>query len=179
MEIRRVQSCSGVVLRLRGDIKEGDYSRLKSQFRGSETIVGLDVSSAGGILEEGLQIADLVRRKELAVYVDGKCNSACAFIFFSAAKRYVGNEPKIGVHSVSNSRDIEDTESMLLTMKLARISASIGVPQSAVGKMVTTHPGAISYLDQADLSALNASATNPFGNNPEKSGQIGQQSCPK
>src|SRR6201993_634271 len=139
MDIRRLQNFSGGGLRLRGDIKEGDYSRLKSQFRGSETIVGLDVSSAGGILEEGLRIADLVRRKELAVYVDGKCNSACAFIFFFAAKPYVGNEPKIGVPSVSNSRDIEDTESMLLTMKLARISASIGVPQSAVGKMVTTH----------------------------------------
>jgi hypothetical protein len=63
LEIRRVQTCSGIVLRLRGDIKLGDFSRLKSQFRKKEAIVGFDLSSEGGILEEGLLIADFTRRK--------------------------------------------------------------------------------------------------------------------
>jgi len=36
LEIRRVQTCSGMVLRLRGDIYEGDFSRLKAHFRGKE-----------------------------------------------------------------------------------------------------------------------------------------------
>src|ERR1700730_17505631 len=60
LEIRRVQTCSGIVLRLRGDIKEGDFSQLKSHFRVKEAIVGFDLSSDGGVLEEGLRIADLI-----------------------------------------------------------------------------------------------------------------------
>jgi hypothetical protein len=39
LEIRRVQTCSGVVLRLRGDVRLGDFSQVKSQFRGKEAII--------------------------------------------------------------------------------------------------------------------------------------------
>ena len=180
LEIRRVQTCTGVVLRLRGDIKEGDFSQLKAYFRGRQAIVGFDLSSDGGVLEEGLRIAHLARRKKLIVYVGDECNSVCADIFFAASKRYFGADWKIGVHAVSNDRDIEDAGSKLLTIKLARVWAEQGVPNSAIGKMVTTRPEKITYLDQADLSALDAKAGNPFGRKTETSseaGQAEQQSC--
>jgi hypothetical protein len=180
LEIKRVQTCSGIVLRLRGDIKEGDFSQLKSHFRGKETIVGFDLSSDGGDLEEGLRIANLTRRKKLTVYVAGQCNSACSDVFLAAAKRYFEADSKIGVHAVSNYRDIEDVGSKLLTIKLARLWAEQGVPNSAIGKMVTTRPEAITYLDRADLSGLDASAGNPFAYKDERSGEAGQaqqQSC--
>jgi hypothetical protein len=180
LEIRRVQTCSGVVLRLRGDIKEGDFSQLKSHFRRKEAIVGFDLSSDGGILEEGLRIADLTRRKKLTVYVAGECSSACSDVFFAAAKRYFEADSKIGVHAVSNHRDIEDKGSKLLTIKLARLWAEQGVSNSVIGKMVTTPPETITYLDRADLSGLDASAGNPFAYKDEKSGEAGQaqqQTC--
>jgi hypothetical protein len=180
LEIRRVQTCSGIVLRLRGDIKLGDFSRLKSQFRKKEAIVGFDLSSEGGILEEGLLIADFTRRKKLSVYVSDQCNSVCADVFFAAAKRYFGADSKIGVHAISNDRGIEDAGSKLLTVKRARLWAQQGIPNSAIGKMVTTRPETITYLDQADLSGLNALAGNPFAYEFEQSsepGQARQQSC--
>ena len=179
LDIQRVQTCSGTVLRLRGDIKEGDFARLKSHFR-KEAIVGFDLSSDGGDFEEGLRIADLTRRKKLTVYVVGECSSACADVFFAAAKRFFGEDSKIGVHSVSNNRDIEDVGSKLLTMKLARLWANQGIPNSAIGKMVTTRPETITYLDRTDLSGLQASAENPFSYEAEVSsaaGQAHQQSC--
>jgi hypothetical protein len=181
LDIQRLAACSGVVLRLRGDIKDGDYSRLKSHFK-KEMIVGLDLSSDGGDLDEGLRIATLAHRKKLTVYVADECDSGCAFVFFSAAKRYFGLQSKIGVHSVSNDRDIEDQASMLLTVKLARLSAKLGVPNSVIGKMVTTRPATIAYLDQNDLSALDASVGDPFRYQPEmlsKPGQQQQKSCSK
>jgi hypothetical protein len=179
LEIQRVQTCSGIVLRLRGDIKEGDFSRLKSHFRGQEAIVGFHLSSEGGILEEGLRIADFTRRNKLTVYVADECNSVCADIFFAAARRYFEADSKIGVHAVSNHRDVEDVGSKLLTIKLARLWAEQGVPASAIGKMVTTRPETITYLDRGDLSRLHASIGNPFAYEAEKSseGQARQQSC--
>ena len=178
LEIRRVQTCSGMVLRLRGDIKVGDFSQLKSQFRGKEAIIGFDLSSEGGILEEGVRIANFTRRKKLVVYVTGECNSVCAEIFFAAAKRYVGAESKIGVHSVSNDRDIVDAGSKLLTIKRARLWAERGIPSSAIGKMVATRPETITYLDRADLSALGASEGDPFAYQAEKSSNAGQAQQP-
>ena len=162
LEIRRVASCSGAVLRLRGDFKDGDYARFRSQFRKKGPIIGLDLSSDGGDLEEGMQIANLTRQKGLSVFVAGGCNSVCAFVFFAAAKRYLAQNSKIGVHSISNYRSIEDLSSMRLTLKVARLSVKMGTPISVIGKLVITSPAKISYLDANDLSALDISEGNPF-----------------
>jgi hypothetical protein len=180
LEIRRVAACSGVVLRLRGDFRDGDYARFKSYFRKKDAVIGLDLSSDGGVLEEGMQIANLARQKKLSIYVAEECNSVCAFVFFAADKRYLARHSRIGVHSVSNSRDIEDLSSMRLTLKLARLSAKLGVPESAIGKLVTTRPSNITYLDGGDLSALDTSVGNPFHyQSPEKSSgaEEQQQGC--
>jgi hypothetical protein len=180
LEIRRVAACSGVVLRLRGDSRDGDYARFKSYFRKKDAVIGLDLSSDGGVLEEGMQIANLARQKKLSIYVAEECNSVCAFVFFAAAKRYLARHSRIGVHSVSNSRDIEDLSSMRLILKLARLSAKLGVPESAIGKLVTTRPSNITYLDGGDLSALDTSVGNPFHyQSPEKSSgaEEQQQGC--
>jgi hypothetical protein len=80
-----------------------------------------------------------------------------------------------GSGETSAGRDIEDPGSMLLTVKLVRLSAKLGVPNAAIGKMVTTGPNTISCLDQADLSALDASAENPFDHKSEKSNETAQQ----
>jgi len=159
LEIRRVTACSGVVLRLRGDFKEGDYARFKTHFRKKDAVIGLDLSSDGGDLEEGVLIANLARQKKLSVYVAKECDSVCAYVFFAAAKRYLAQGSRIGVHSISNSRDIEDMRS---TLKFARLLSKLGVPKSAIVKMVTTRPSNITYLDATDLSALDASVGNPF-----------------
>jgi hypothetical protein len=183
LEIRRVAACSGIVLRLRGDFKEGDYARFKSHFRKKDVVIGLDLGSDGGDLEEGLQIANLVRRKKLSVYVAEECDSVCAFIFLSSAKRYLTQDPKIGVHSVSNSQDIEDLGSMRLTLRFAKLFAKLGIPKSAIGKMVTTRPSDITYLDATDLSALDASVGNPYhyrlSATPSGVADEQQQSCSK
>ena len=179
MEIRRVQTCTGVVLWMRGDVKEGDYWRLKSHLRARPAILGLDLSSDGGDFEEGLRIADLVRREKLTVYVSDECDSACADIFFAAKKRFAGTHSRIGVHAISNAREVEDSSSRLMTMKLARLWAQRGVPNSAIGKMVVTRPDAISYLDRADLSALDAAEGNPFADGASETRQPRQQGCPQ
>ncbi|WP_439400258.1 hypothetical protein ACRQ5Q_42610 (plasmid) [Bradyrhizobium sp. PMVTL-01] len=176
-DIERTRTCAGVVLRLQGDVLNGDFARLKYQFRGTEPIVGLEISSDGGILEEGLRIADLTRRKKLTVYVSAKCDSVCAVVFFAAAKRYLRAGAKIGVHSVSNDRDIEDAGSTLLTIKIARLWAREGVPISAIGKMVTTAPQQITYLDPNDLAGLSALEGNPFVDTNEETSQHKQTGC--
>jgi hypothetical protein len=164
-----------MVLRLRGDIKEGDLSQLKSHFSAKQAIVGFDLSSHGGVFEEGLRIADFTRRKRLTVYVPGECSSACVDVFFAAGKRYFAAESKIGVHSVSSHRDVEDAASRLLTIKMARLWSEHGVPNSAIGKMVATRPEAITYLDRVDLSGIDASEGNPFACTVERSSEAGRE----
>jgi ATP-dependent protease ClpP protease subunit len=163
VQIRRVITDSGIVLRLRGDVTAGDYRRLKMVLQNG-SVVGLEIRSGGGFLEEGLDIARVVRERGLVVYVSKECDSVCAFIFFAAKERYIGRRCKIGVHSVSNDRGKEDGDSARVTVRMSRLLVGLGVPHSIIGKFVTTPPAKITYLDNRDLAGLNVHRTNPFRN---------------
>ncbi|WP_455153216.1 hypothetical protein [Bradyrhizobium cenepequi] len=173
MEISRVAGCAGDVLRLRGDIEEGDYIRFRSHFGAQRRVLGLDLSSKGGNLNDGFRIAILTRQKRLTTYVSGECDSACAFIFLASRKRYVSESATIGVHSVSNGHGGEDVKTIRDTIYLARLSAKLGIPLSTIGRMVTTPAGKISFLNEGDLLALKAIARDPF------EGIVGERSSPQ
>ncbi|WP_375775326.1 hypothetical protein ACE103_25435 [Bradyrhizobium sp. ma5] len=162
MDIVRVPDCTGDVLKLSGDIGPGDFVRFRG-FVGTERRVrGVDLDSGGGSLDEGFQIAMLAYRRQLTTYVSGECDSACAFIFLTSRKRYVSPGARIGVHSVSNEHGNEDNETIRDTIKLARLMAKHGISPSTIGKMVTTPPGKMSYLNKDDLAALKVIVRNPF-----------------
>jgi hypothetical protein len=169
--IKRVETDAGTVLRLRGDVRDGDYGRLKSILQDG-SVVGLEITSDGGSLEDGLDIARAVRDKGLIVYASGECDSVCAFIFLAAKERYLGRGCKIGVHSVSNAREREDADSARVTIRMSRLLAGLGVPHSIIGKIVATPPARITFLDNRDLAGLNVHRTNPFRNHDAARGAL-------
>jgi hypothetical protein len=130
----------------------------------NEAVVGLEIRSDGGSLEEGLDIARVVRDKGLVVYASKECDSACALIFLAAKERYIGRRCRMGVHSVSNDRGKEDGDSIRTTVQMSRLLVGIGVPHSIIGKIVATPPAKMTYLDNRDLAGLNVHRTNPFRN---------------
>jgi len=160
-KIKRVETVSGLVLKLRGDVREGDYGRLKSALQNG-SVVGLEITSGGGSLEDGVDIARIVRDKGLVIYASRECDSACAFIFLAAKERYIGRGCKIGVHSVSDDHQREDAASARMTIQLSRLLVGLGVPHSIIGKIVATPPAKITFLDNSDLARLNVHRTNPF-----------------
>jgi len=162
MEISRVAGCTGDVLRLQGAVDDGDYVRFRSYFSSDRRIVGLDISSEGGSLYEGSRIAHLTRPKRLFTYVSKECNSVCAFIFLASRKRFISQNARIGVYSVSNPHGGEDLRTLRDTVQLARLSAKLGIPPSTIGKIVTTPPRKISYLDRDELLALKVIVRDPF-----------------
>ena len=167
MEISRIAGCAGGdVLRLRGDVKAGDYVKFRSYFADQRRIVGLDLDSPGGSLPEGFRIGILTRQKRLSTYVAKECDSACAFVFLMGRKRYVSKQAKIGVHAVGNDDGSEDGGAIRDTIQFARLFAKLGIPSSTIGKMVATPPRKITYLDQADLASLKVITRDPFARDP-------------
>ncbi len=163
LEIKRLNTDFGTVLRLRGSVRDGDYGRLKSILQDG-SVVGLDIRSGGGSLEDGVGIARIVRDRGLVVYASKECDSVCAFVFFAAKERYLARGCKIGVHSVSNQRGKEDAETAHSTVMMSRLLAGLGVPHSIIGKVVATPPAKIAFLNNHELAGLNVRRTNPFQN---------------
>jgi ATP-dependent protease ClpP protease subunit len=98
---------------LLANFRNGDYVRFRANFRRNEAVIGIDLSSEGGYLEEGMQIANLTYRKKLAVYVVEECDSVCVFIFFAAAARYRFEVAKSGAIALRNPRRFEGSSATL------------------------------------------------------------------
>ena len=108
-------------------IEQGDSFEFRKALRNHDIDL-IVLSSPGGSIWTGLQIAGIINDKGLNVYVpkssvkgDGSCASACSFMFFAGATRNV--EGKLGVHQFL-SKDSKKKEEVGDTQKTAQFTVS-------------------------------------------------------
>ena len=101
------------------DIEKNDSFELRKALRNHDIDI-LVLSSAGGSVWEGLNMAGIIHDKGLTTYVPklglagkGNCASACSFMFFAGKTREA--DGVVGVHqffssSASKSAKVEETE---------------------------------------------------------------------
>jgi hypothetical protein len=107
-------------------------------------------------------MATLIRAASVNVRVENGdiCASACFLLFAAGVSRSAGKHSYIGVHSASIS-GTESASTLAVTTLIAREAADLGVPSSIIGKLVTTAPGEITWLDAGDLESMNVNVTSP------------------
>jgi hypothetical protein len=142
-----------------GEIVEGDAEHLALEMAWVESrgrpIVALN--SEGGSVQEATYVAAEIEKAEAAVIVteSGICVSACFFLFDAAKERYVVQGARIGVHSFRNAEtEEENATSLAQTAEMARFLKDRGLPDSIITGMLTTKPGEIYWLTEADLTAM-------------------------
>ena len=109
------------------DIEKNDSFELRKALRNHD-IDTLVLSSQGGSVWEGLNMAGIIYDKELITYVpklglngEGKCSSACAFMFFAGNTRIADGQ--LGVHQFY-SGSASETEKIGTTQKVAQFTVS-------------------------------------------------------
>jgi hypothetical protein len=155
-------------LAVTGTIDRGDPERLALVLgraaggRGGVRVL-VWLNSGGGDLKAGLGLASVVLdvRRRLAaggvvatvVGADDECDSACVPVFGAGQERLLVAGGRIGLHRGSE-RGGESVASRSDTLVAADLLHSFGLPASAVGRMVTTPPGEMSYLTADELAAM-------------------------
>ncbi|MDB4596492.1 hypothetical protein OAH82_02695 [Amylibacter sp.] len=97
------------VLFLKGSIEKGMYKDFR-QAIADNNIHTLVLESPGGIVLEGVLIAETVFDRKIKTYIrkDQYCASACSFIFLSGKTRY--SLGKLGVHQIGYSDEFSKTK---------------------------------------------------------------------
>ena len=83
------------------------------------------------------------------------CASACFTVFASGSHKDHVAGARIGVHSAARAA-YETNDSMAVTLAMARSASALGVPPAIVGRMVSTPPGAMAWLADAELASMGA-----------------------
>lgn len=154
-----------IVLTLEGEIKEGDAKALQKLIDDAKwnnrTVVALRLNSPGGILMEGVHIADVVNDNNLATVVmhDTFCASACFLAFAAGHEKFASARSSLGVHGASEENGKESEGSRSVTIIMAKLLKMMHVPPSIIGKMVITAPNEMLWLKLEDLKEWDVKVT--------------------
>ena len=90
------------VIRLNGDIEEGDVLNFRRILMVAPKARLMTLNSGGGLVSAGLLIADDVHARELATLIPSgsQCFSACSFVFLAGIERQADGD--LGVHQIRN-----------------------------------------------------------------------------
>tara|TARA_B110000902_G_scaffold153178_1_gene175974 strand:- start:174 stop:932 length:759 start_codon:yes stop_codon:yes gene_type:complete len=127
-----------------GEIKDGDERGFRAALRNHkvDTVV---LISIGGLINEGLRLANIINDKSLATYVPvaATCASACSFMFFAGNPKLAHG--RLGVHQFY----IEDDKKKMAVGKVQKITQNqiaeiienleaFDTPSSVYPKMLST-----------------------------------------
>ena len=148
-------SADGRVLVIDGHVGDDFVEHLEEQLARLPELRRIDINSAGGLLDDTLVAAELVRARSLRVRVVDQCSSACVVLWAAAVPREMEVTAVIGVHrtwidptvpEAWESRVRGDYESRSLA-----ILRGAGFSDVLLARRAATPPHAMAYLDAAEL----------------------------
>lgn len=146
------------VLEISGDIKNGDYKKLKNllldkseNFVAFQRLVLLD--SMGGDVEEALKIGKLLKKNfsTTSVDVNKVCMSSCFLIWAGGVDRIFNQSAKLGVHRLAlSAKEININKTEKLTMPISKkvdiYLKENGIPSKIIDRMNETSPSDIYFI---------------------------------
>ncbi|WP_426955516.1 hypothetical protein [Muricoccus radiodurans] len=139
-----------------GEIRLGDEGRFANLLGRLGQRIVLVLDSPGGNVWAANSMRGSVAGHGMTVLVPSgaDCASACFLLFAAARDRVVGRGARIGVHSVSRGRGVENTETRAATTEFARLANNYEVPPAIVARIVTTRPSEMAWLSEADILSI-------------------------
>lgn len=147
------------LVHVQGVIEPGDAARFTRTIMDPATrrvrtdIASVVLNSPGGVVSEGNTIGAEIKIARLPVFVPpgAMCASACFMLLASSPVKEVRG--LVGVHGAS-ANGIETDEALAMTVGMARILAARGVPDSVIGRMVTTPADKMVWLTPEEIASM-------------------------
>jgi len=142
---------------LRGPICDGASAALGELLHSHPTVRTLHVTSSGGLVNEGLRLATLVRAQHLHVVVDSSCYSACTLLLLAGDQRFMRPNARIGFHRM-RLRDGRDV--IPIGDDMASALEGVGASKAFVDRVYATssddiwEPSKNRLLDEHIISAI-------------------------
>ena len=89
-------------LRLSGEYGPGVADDFERQLDAHPDVASVELEGPGGLLYEGIAIAEMIAERNLTTVVTERCASACTFAFAGGTERTVTADGALGFHSSRN-----------------------------------------------------------------------------
>jgi hypothetical protein len=148
-------SSDGRALIFNGGIGAGATEKVKALLDAAPAVRTLQLDSIGGRLVEANQLAKLVRARQLDTYVEGKCVSACTYVFLAGNDRAATPTAKIGFHKPSTAGGQGAEEERASIDEMSQVYREDGIPEDFIRKVVSTEAVFMWYPSREELIRAN------------------------
>jgi hypothetical protein len=153
------QSCTSIYIN--GEIVEGDdraWRDLLKTIKTPHAVVNLN--SPGGLVQGALLIAyDIIGKGYDTFFSDGRCNSACAFIWLSGKNRYMSSGVALGFHQPRSGLPGGGGHTTAHGTHMFDLYARLGVSQNAMKYFFSANPDEIAWVTAEKAEELGLKPT--------------------
>lgn len=138
------------VIAMNGEIGVNDGLNFRRALQAAPNAKLVTLNSSGGNVQMGLLIADDIHQRKLSTYIpkDGKCFSACSFVFLAGDERKV--DGALGVHQISsNTSDLVGAQ--LAISDILEVLNRFDTPIDVMHIMFKTPPDDIHVFSQEEV----------------------------
>ena len=173
--------CSAISVKVSGEIRKGDASRLKSvidrldsyakrTFGGCFFPPTVWLDSAGGDVEESLKLGQVIRIARLGTRVGyrAKCFSACIFVLAGGVQRDSSGRNEIAIHrpyfsDIAEGRPIEEIRIARadLIKRIRHYLENMEISPALIDAMIAIPPNEMRLLEEADLQTFRSIGEDP------------------
>ena len=151
-----VLSTDGKSLHVIGSITSGLAAKLKDAIEDNSDIKTIALSSSGGLLIEGLAMAEIIRDKKLNTYVEYICASACTMAFLAGEQRIMGSDARLGFHQATTLLHIflpkaEPDENSVGNQVMRNAYNDAGLDPAIIENTMNTSPRELWFPDRMML----------------------------
>lgn len=142
------------VVYISGQIVPGDYEKFARVSRDIGRVGGVFLDSPGGVLGEGLRIAEATRQMGVATGVpnNATCTSMCAIIWLAGRTRLVASNAHIGFHAIYYAKD--GTVAGGGNAIVGAFLGKLGLSYTAIAFATSAEPTNVSWLSTAKAREL-------------------------
>jgi uncharacterized RDD family membrane protein YckC len=145
-------SADGRRLQLKGPLGLGDAARVRALLAAAPQLRWVLIESDAGRLDEALQVAALLRARQLPTRASGECSGVCPFVFLAGSRRQLLPGARLGFHRLSAGAFNPPYQALVNRSLRARLLAAGLTPHLAT-KALATPPTALWFADADELVA--------------------------
>ena len=131
-----------------GGINDDTAERLQQALTQTPRIRTIVLSSKGGWVSQGLNLAAVITSRRLSTDVEDECSSACTIAFLAGLERVAGPKARIGFHSF---RTVGMQDASVNSTLLQKVYREAGLSDAFIARVSKTPPTEMWYPTIGEL----------------------------
>lgn len=140
----------GTELELAGGMSFGTTDAVNKFLDAAPTIQIIHLNSDGGRMTEAFQLYKTIKERNLITYTSADCVSACTIAFLAGRERYLGENGRLGFHSLSIG-ELSGEVANEINEDVKRMLKMHGAPNSFIYRALSTSPKDMWYPTKDEL----------------------------